>query len=55
MNITVTRVKNKLEKDYGYGNLNSESQKWFVDGLIKDTLTIVDEELKKLKRISIKK
>jgi len=41
MNITVAKIKKALEKDYGYENLDSEREKWFVDSIIKDTLEIV--------------
>ena len=55
MKITVTKIKRLLEKDYGYGNLNNESQKRFVDVLIKDVRDIIDTELRGRKNISIKK
>jgi hypothetical protein len=29
-----------LSQDYGWGNLDSEKHKWFVDELIKDILSI---------------
>ena len=45
MNITVTKIKRELKKNHGWDNLDNEEQKWFVDGLIKDTLAIVDEQL----------
>ena len=47
MNITVTKIKRELKKNHGWDNLDNEEQKWFVDGLIKDTLAIVDEQLRK--------
>jgi len=55
MKITVTKILRELEKNYGWENLNCEDKKWFVDGLIKDTLEIVDEQLIRHKNISIKK
>lgn len=55
MNITVAKIKRTLVKDYGWDNMNVESQKWFIDELIKDTLKIIDSELKFHKGISIKK
>jgi hypothetical protein len=55
MNITVTSIKKRLKKDYGWDNLDCESQKVLVDGLIKDTLKIIDEQLRIHKNISIKK
>lgn len=54
MNITVAKIKRELEKDYGWENLKCEDKKWFVDGLISDTLKIVDEILRTHKNISIK-
>lgn len=55
MNITVTKIKRELKKQYGWENLDNEEQKWFIDGLIKDVLSIMDEELIVHKNISIKK
>lgn len=55
MNITVSKIKRELNKKYGWENLDNEEQKWLVDGLIKDVLSIIDEELKVHKNISIKK
>lgn len=55
MNITVNKIKRELQKQYGWDNLENNSQKWFVDGLIKDTLAIVDEQLRMHKGITIKK
>ena len=46
MNITVTKIKRELKKNHGWDNLDNEEQKWFIDGLIKDTLAIVDEQLR---------
>ena len=54
MKITVTNIKKILEKEYGWFHLNSESHKWLIDELIKDTLTIIDDKLKYHKNISIK-
>jgi hypothetical protein len=54
MKITVTNIKKILEKEYGWFNLNSESHKWLVDGIIEDTLKIIDDKLKYHKNISIK-
>lgn len=55
MNITLTKVKRRLEKDYGWNNMNFDGDnQWFVDNLIKDTLKVVDDELKLHKGISIK-
>ena len=55
MNITVNKIKRELKKNHGWDNLDNEEQKWFIDGLIKDTLLIVDEQLRAYKGISIKK
>jgi len=55
MNITLAKVKRTLEKDYGWSNMNNENQKFLIDELIKDTLKIIDNELRTHKGISIKK
>ena len=55
MNITVNKIKRELQKQHGCDNLENEEQKWFVDGLIKDTLLIVDELLRMHKGVTIKK
>lgn len=55
MKITITKIKRELQKEYGWENLDCEDKKWFVDELIKDTLSIVNELLKKHKDISINK
>jgi hypothetical protein len=49
MNITLAKVKRTLEKDYGWSNTNID------DNLIKDTLKIINNELRTHKRIAIKK
>lgn len=51
MKITAARVILELEKKYGWKNLNTTDRDWFI---IRDTLKIVDEQLKKDKGISIK-
>ena len=53
MNITATKVKRKLEKDYGW-DLNDRDKRWFIDELLKDTIKIIDGELITHKGISIK-
>lgn len=54
MNITVTKVLRELEKSYGWENMNIKNdQEWFVKELIKDTLKVVDEQLRTHKNISI--
>jgi len=55
MNITLAKVKRTLEKDYGWSNMDMENQKFLIDELIKDTLKIIDNELRTHKGISIKK
>jgi hypothetical protein len=55
MKITVTKIKKKLVEDYGWNNMNMKENNWLVDELIKDTLKIIDNELKTHKGISIKK
>lgn len=55
MNITLSKVKKTLEKDYGWNNMNAESHKFLVDELIKDTIKIIDNELIRHKGIYIKK
>jgi len=55
MNITLAKVKRTLEKDYGWSNMDNENQKFLIDELIKDTLKIIDNELRTHKGISIKK
>jgi len=55
MKITVTKIKKKLVEDYGWHNMNMKENNWLVDELIKDTLKIIDNELKTHKGISIKK
>ncbi len=54
MNITTTKILRELEKNYGWENMNIKNeQEWFVKELIKDTLKIVDKELRMHKNISI--
>ena len=55
MNITVTNIKKELEKNYGWENLNCEDKKWFIDCIIKDTLSIINDKLTLNKNISITK
>lgn len=55
MNITLSKVKRSLEKDYGWDNINIESQKFLIDSLLQDTLKIIDNQLRIHKGISIKK
>jgi hypothetical protein len=39
--ITLKQLKSKLEKDFGWGNLESDDNKWFVDNLLKDTIQAI--------------
>ena len=55
MKITVTKIKKKLVEEYGWHNMNLQENNWLIDELIKDTLKIIDNELKTHKGISIKK
>lgn len=50
MNITLSKVKRTLLKDYGWENLDD----FIIDQLLKNTLKIVDNQLKAHKGISIK-
>ena len=50
MNITTSKVKRLLEKDYGWILLRGD----FTDVLIKDILKVIDLELIKHKGISIR-
>ena len=55
MKITVSKIIKELEKKYGWADLSTKSEPhaWFVKELIKDTLKIVDEELRTHKGVSI--
>ena len=55
MKITANKIKRKLQSDYGYSLNENDESFWFIDGIIKDTLKIVDEIMKEQKGISIKK
>jgi hypothetical protein len=55
MKITVAKIKKKLEKEYGWGNICLEQNEWFINEIIKDTLKIIDKELLFHQNISIKK
>ncbi len=46
MKLTVTNIKKILEKEYGWFHLDSETHKWLVDGIIADTLKIIDDKNK---------
>ncbi len=56
MNITVKKVIKKLESDHEWSNLLKKNEtSWFIEELIKDTLSVVDDILLSEKGISIKK
>jgi hypothetical protein len=40
--ITLKQLKSKLEKDFGWENLKSDDNKWFVDNLLKDTIQAIE-------------
>ena len=40
--ITLKQLKSKLEKDFGWENLESDDNKWFVDNLLKDTIQAIE-------------
>ncbi len=50
MKITVTKVKRELEKQYDWQNLNREDYTWFINGLIKDIISVINDELIKQKK-----
>tara|TARA_R110000851_G_scaffold324679_1_gene492127 strand:+ start:381 stop:671 length:291 start_codon:yes stop_codon:yes gene_type:complete len=35
-------LKSKLEKEFGWKNLNSKEHGWFVDNLLKDTIQAIN-------------
>jgi hypothetical protein len=55
MNITVAKVKRILIRDYGWENFTIDSQRWFIEQIIRDTIKVVNNELKIQKGVSIKK
>lgn len=40
--ITLKQLKDKLYKDFGWKNLESNDNKWFVDNLLKDTIQAIN-------------
>ncbi len=38
--LNLNEIKDILEDEFGWGNLDCEEHKWFVDGLIKDVVSI---------------
>lgn len=56
MKITLSKVKRELKNKHGWENLDIKDDKqWFIDSLIKDTISVINDELIKYKNISIKK
>ena len=55
MKITLSKVKRELANKHGWSSLEREEKKWFIDHLIKDTISVINDELIKYKNISIKK
>jgi hypothetical protein len=39
--ITLKDLKDKLEQDFGWKNLDCEDNKWFVDHLLKDAIEAI--------------
>jgi hypothetical protein len=39
--ITLKELKDKLEKDFGWENLDCEDNKWLVDRLLKDAIEAI--------------
>lgn len=38
------KLKKKLEKDFGWSNLDCEDNKWFVDGLLEDATKAIEDQ-----------
>jgi hypothetical protein len=53
MKIAVNYIKRKLVEKHDWGNL--EENKYLVDALLKDTLSIIDDKLRELKKYINKK
>lgn len=55
MKITVTKIKRKLKEDYGWLNIDSGNfNDSLITELIKDTLSVINDELQSQKGIKIK-
>ena len=54
MKITATKVIRELQEKYGWFANSPDKDLFIVKAIVKDTLEIVDKELKKEKGISIK-
>jgi len=56
MNITVKKVIRKLEAEYGWVDMAASNDKiLFIEDLIKDTISVINDTLLEQKGISIKK
>ncbi len=55
MKITAAKVKKELIAKYKWENLEDETQKYFTNALIKDTISVINDILMYQKNISIKK
>jgi hypothetical protein len=40
--ITLKQLKSKLKNKFGWENLGSDNNKWFVDNLLKDTIKAIN-------------
>tara|TARA_R110002049_G_scaffold85641_2_gene217741 strand:- start:8 stop:304 length:297 start_codon:yes stop_codon:yes gene_type:complete len=40
--ITLKQLKSKLEKDFGWENLELDENKWLLDSLLKDTIEAIE-------------
>jgi hypothetical protein len=54
MKITATKIKRELIAKCGYSEIKLSAKKELVDNVIKDTLSIINDILKREKNITIK-
>ena len=47
MKITLAKVRKQLINDYGWGNMDCENNKFMINELIKDVISIVTDMLNK--------
>ena len=40
--ITVEKLKDKLQKEFGWENLDSNEYKWFIDNLLRDSIKAIN-------------
>ncbi len=40
--ITVEKLKDKLQKEFGWENLDSNEYKWFIDNLLRDSIRAIN-------------